>query len=35
MPVTDTATHTSEQTLESKLEEMLDVETFEPPKGVR
>jgi acetyl-CoA synthetase len=32
MPVADTATHTSEQTLESKLEEMLDIETFEPPK---
>ena len=29
----DTATtHTSDQTLESKLEEMLDIETFEPPE---
>ena len=29
----DTATtHTSDQTLESKLEEMLEVETFEPPE---
>jgi acetyl-CoA synthetase len=32
MPVADTATQTSEQTLESKLEEMLDTEKFEPPK---
>jgi acetyl-CoA synthetase len=32
MPVADTATHTSEQSLESKLEEMLDIETFEPPE---
>jgi len=31
--VADTATtHTSDQTLESKLEEMLEVETFEPPE---
>ena len=28
----DTATHTSEKSLESKLEEMLDTETFEPPE---
>ena len=27
-----TTTHTSEQTLEAKLEEMLDVETFDPPE---
>jgi acetyl-CoA synthetase len=32
MPVADTATHTSEKSLESKLEEMLDTETFEPPE---
>jgi len=30
--VADTATHTSEKSLESKLEEMLDTETFEPPE---
>jgi len=31
--VADTATtHTSDQTLESRLEEMLEVETFEPPE---
>jgi acetyl-CoA synthetase len=31
--VADTATtHTSEQSLESKLEEMLETETFDPPK---
>jgi acetyl-CoA synthetase len=31
--VADTATtHTSDQTLESKLEEMLETETFEPPE---
>ncbi len=31
--MTDTATtHMSDQTLESKLEEMLEVETFEPPE---
>ncbi len=28
----DTATHKSDQTLESKLEEMLDIETFDPPE---
>jgi len=33
MPVADTATtHMSDQTLESKLEEMLEIETFEPPE---
>jgi acetyl-CoA synthetase len=32
MPVADTATHKSDQTLESKLEEMLDIETFDPPE---
>jgi acetyl-CoA synthetase len=31
----DTATPTGEGTLESKLEEMLDIETFEPPEGFR
>jgi acetyl-CoA synthetase len=33
MPVADTATHTSEQNLESRLEEMLDIDTFDPPEG--
>ncbi len=28
----DTATHESDQTLESKLEEMLDIEKFDPPE---
>jgi acetyl-CoA synthetase len=32
MPVADTATQKSDQTLESKLEEMLDIETFDPPE---
>jgi len=32
--VADTVTHTSDQTLESKLEEMLDTETFDPPKDL-
>jgi acetyl-CoA synthetase len=32
MPVADTATHTSEQNLESKLEKMLDIDTFDPPE---
>ena len=28
----DTATTGSEESLESKLEEMLDIETFDPPE---
>jgi acetyl-CoA synthetase len=32
MPVADTATHKSDQTLESKLEEMLETEKFDPPE---
>jgi acetyl-CoA synthetase len=31
----DTATPAGEETLESKLEEMLDIETFEPPENFR
>src|SRR5947209_9952065 len=31
----DTATSTGEGTLESKLEEMLDIETFEPPEDFK